>query len=281
MPFCEDNEARDPRDGEAVAEYGERSPALDASGELAFEPDCAERGTEEAEAAADAEDAEPRAGEAAPADSPAHTRPHARAPWYAVQVTAGREEHMREAIERAAAVEQRLAEQRSEASGTPDPAPVPAAERLFVPKARVGVQRGGKWVPGEEVLLPGYLIAETRDPAALTRALRRASGFARAVRRGEAIEPMPDAAVRWVDAHTLAGEVPAEMSEGYIEDGVLHVTAGPLKGREADVTYVNHRKKVAYLQMEAFGTKITAQLGIRITRNRSKKKSCKKDQITE
>lgn len=186
---------------------------------------------------------------------------------------------MRSAIEQAAAVEHKVMCELAEAAGEPDP--VPFLARAFVPKSRVGVQRGGKWVPGEEVLLPGYLIAEARDPAALSRALRRVRAFARVVRRGDFLEPMPAEAARWVDAQTGAGELPAEMSEGYIEDGVLHVTAGPLKGREADVTYVNHRKKVAYLEMEAFGTKITAQLGIRITRNRSKKKSCKKNRTTE
>lgn len=67
------------------------------------------------------------------------------------------------------------------------------------------------------------------------------------------------------------------MSEGYVEDGKLHITSGPLEGREALVRKVNHRKKVAYLELEVNGKKIKAQLGIKIT----KKKECKKNRKTK
>ena len=80
-----------------------------------------------------------------------------------------------------------------------------------------------------------------------------------------------------MDAQTNSGLAAVEMSEGYVEEGVLHVTSGPLKGREAYVVKVNHRRKIAYLELEAFGRKITAQLGIRITRNRT----CKKKRTRE
>ena len=212
-----------------------------------------------------------------------------RAPWYAVQVTAGREDRMRAIILRAVELEQRLAEEQADArADMPDLAEssassdshaslAPIVEELFVPKTRVGVKRGGKWLPGEEVLLPGYLIAVTADPSALAHALRRVRGFARVVSQDNAFVPLPEESVRWLEAQTQRGSAVVEMSEGYVEGGVLHVTSGPLVGREASVVKVNHRKKVAYLELEAFGRKITAQLGIRITRNRD----CKKNLTTE
>lgn len=186
---------------------------------------------------------------------------------------AGREEHMREAVMCAVELERRLAEERGEA-------PSCIVEELFVPKARVGVKRDGKWVPGEEVLLPGYLIAICRDPAALARAMRRADGFARIVSQDNAFISLPEENVAWLEAQTQRGGAAVEMSEGYVEDGVLHVTKGPLVGREADVVRVNHRRKIAYLELEAFGRTITAQLGIKITRNRQKN-TCQKNLKTE
>lgn len=242
-------------------------------------------------------------GHAADASGRAQARSrklHAQAPWYVVQVTAGREDHMRSVIEQAVEAEEKILSELAEAQAAEvdsdadplmraaagslpgararaDEAASPIVERLFVPKARVGVKQGGKWVQGEEVLLPGYLVAETARPDALSRALRRVGGFARVVRRGDVFEPMPEEAVRWVEAHTGGGSEAAEMSEGYVEDGVLHVTSGPLVGREASIVHVSHRKKVAYLELEAFGRTITAQLGINITRS----KSCKKKQKRE
>lgn len=242
----------------------------------------------------------------------AHARKHAHvghASWYAVQVMAGREEHMREAIMRAVELEERLAEEREEAardacdaeSAPHDQAEAskggaaalcdanahgaesashPIVEELFVPKARVGVKRGGKWVPGEETLLPGYLIAVCRDPAALARAMRRAGGFARIVSQDNVFISLPEENVKWLEAQTQRGGAAVEMSEGYVEGGVLHVTSDPLVGREADVVRVNHRRKVAYLQIEAFGRTITAQLGIKIVR-RKQKKTCQKNLKTE
>lgn len=203
----------------------------------------------------------------------AHGRPHVRERWYVVQVMAGREDHMRSEILRAIELEERLASEQAEAHSAPEPPAI--AREVFVPKARVGVNRDGKWLPGEETLLPGYLIAITDDPARLSAALRRAEGFARVVRQDNAFVPLPSQSVEWLERQTQRGSGAAEMSEGYVAGGTLHVTAGPLMGREAQVVKVDHRKKRAYLEMEMFGRTVTVQLGLRITRNRD----CKKNRL--
>ncbi|WP_165056652.1 MULTISPECIES: transcription termination/antitermination NusG family protein [unclassified Adlercreutzia] len=192
-------------------------------------------------------------------------------PWYVVQVRAGREDHARELIAEALKLEEKAMRERAETEGKQH-AGLPVAEEVFVPKARVGVKRGDKWLPGEEVLMPGYLVAIARDPDALIRALRRTRGFVRVVRQDNVAVPLPEQSVRWLEEQTQRGKSAVAMSEGYIEDGKLHITSGPLAGREALVQKVNHRRKVAYLEIEAHGKKIKAQLGIKIT----KKKECKK-----
>lgn len=208
-------------------------------------------------------------------DDPRGASPsHIRERWHPIQVVAGREDHMRGEVLRAIALEERIAAERAEAQGRPEPPAI--AREVFVPKARVGVKRGGKWLPGEETLLPGYLVAVTRDPARLAAALRRASGFARLVKQDNAFVPLSRDSVEWMERHTRRGAAAVEMSEGYVEGGTLHVTAGPLTGHEASVVKVDHRRKRAYLELEMFGRKVTAQLGIRITRNRD----CKKKRVT-
>lgn len=209
-------------------------------------------------------------------DERACVRRRVRERWYVVQVMAGREDHMRREILRAIELEERLASERAEAQG--QPAPPAIVHELFVPKARVGVNRDGVWLPGEEVLLPGYLIAIAEDPARVSAALRRAEGFARVVRQDNVFVPLPSQSVEWLERQTRRGSSVAGMSEGYVQDGVLHVTSGPLMGREAQVVKVDHRKKRAYLEVEAFGRTVTVQLGLRITRNRDcKKKRLKRE----
>ncbi|WP_165173592.1 transcription termination/antitermination NusG family protein [Adlercreutzia sp. ZJ242] len=205
-----------------------------------------------------------------------HAFPVRGVPWYVVQVMAGREDHARELIAEAVKLEEKAMRERAESEGKQSEG-LPVAEEIFVPKARVGVKRGGKWLPGEEVLMPGYLVAIARDPDALVRALRRARGFVRVVRQDNVAVPLPEQNVRWLEEQTQRGKSAVAMSEGYIEDGKLHITSGPLAGREAVIQKVNHRRKVAYLEIEAHGKKIKAQLGIKIT----KKKECKKKQKTK
>lgn len=210
-------------------------------------------------------------------DAARHGFPSRGAPWYAVQVVAGREDHMRDLIVQAARLEERAARERAR-EAREGLEGLPVAEEVFVPKARVGVKREGKWLPGKEPLMPGYLVAVTRHPDALARALRRVSGLARVVRQDNVFVPFSDQGVRWLEDQTQRGRRAVPMSEGYVEDGRLHVTQGPLKGREAVIVKVDHRKKVAYLEVEAEGRRIKAQLGIRITRKPECKKKRKQEQ---
>lgn len=210
-------------------------------------------------------------------DAARHGFPSRGAPWYAVQVVAGREDHMRELIIQAARLEERAVRERARDAGE-DPEGLPIAEDVFVPKARVGVKREGKWLPGEKPLMPGYLVAVTRHPDTLARALRRVGGLARVVRQDNVFVPFSEQGVRWLEDQTWRGGRAVPMSEGYVEDGRLHVTQGPLKGREAVIVKVDHRKKIAYLEVETEGRRIKAQLGIRITRKPECKKKRKQEQ---
>lgn len=174
--------------------------------------------------------------------------------WYAVRVLAGRERAYEVLIRDAA----KLQGER-------------ALKECFVPMTSVGEKVGDKWIAAQEPLLPGYLIAVTEEPDALAAALLRMAGSPRIVSQNGAFIPLSEQDKNWLAAYSEHEGQPEDISEGYVEDGVLHVTSGSLVGKEGMIRKVNHRKKVAYLEIEMFGRKVNAQVGIRIIRN----KACK------
>lgn len=181
--------------------------------------------------------------------------------WYVIQTQAGKEESARKAICQAVAVEER--------QGTCS-CQKPLLEACFVPRVRVMKKRGGKLVPVMEALFPGYLIAVTSRVADLAACIRSHVRSARLIGgQDEAFVPLNRDEVAWIDAFTHCGTQVIEVSMATVSAGdQVEVVAGPLMGREGWITSVNHRKKVAHLEIPAFGRTIHAQVGIRVVRKR-------------
>lgn len=181
--------------------------------------------------------------------------------WYAVQTLAGREESACKAIRRAVSVEEQQAVGRHEK---------PLLEFCFVPRYRAMKKRDGKLAPVMEALFPGYLIAATSRVEDLAACIR---GHVRSARliggQDEAFVPLNKDEVAWIDAFTHCGTQAIDVSEAVVSAGdQVQVVAGPLMGREGWISSANHRKKVAYLEIPAFGRTIHAQVGIRVVRKR-------------
>lgn len=64
--------------------------------------------------------------------------------WYVIQVINGREDVMRERIERMV--------------------PTGAMQELFYPQFQTEIKVHGEWVNTTKLLFPGYLICDTADP---------------------------------------------------------------------------------------------------------------------
>ena len=172
--------------------------------------------------------------------------------WYAVQVETGRED--------AACV---LVLRTAEAAGLAD-----AFDELFSPGRHTLSKVHGKLVEGLEPLLPGYVIAVARpaDLDAVAEALRRTPRFARLVGIGGAFAPLSDQEVSWICAFTQRGDRTVEMSEGFVEGGRVVVTSGPLVGKEVLIKKVNRRKRTAEVELSICGRRITAKVGLSLTR---------------
>ena len=185
--------------------------------------------------------------------------------WYVVQTLAGKEESACKAISQAVA-----AEERQSAAACANAHQKPLLEHCFVPRYRAMKKRDGKLAPVMAALFPGYLIAVTSRVEDLAAFIR---GHVRSARliggQDEAFVPLNRDEVAWIDAFTHCGTEAIEVSEAVVSAGdQVQVVAGPLMGREGWITSVNHRKKVAYLEIPAFGRTIHAQVGIRVVRKR-------------
>ena len=58
------------------------------------------------------------------------------------------------------------------------------------------------------------------------------------------------------------------MSRVFIENDRVIITSGPLKGNEALIKKIDRHKRRAYLEIEMFGRKVEAQVGLEIVKKR-------------
>lgn len=181
--------------------------------------------------------------------------------WYVVQTLAGKEDSACKAIRQAVAAEERQCEGEGQK---------PLLESCFVPRYRAMKKQDGALVPVMAALFPGYLIAVTSRVEDLHVCIR---GHVRSARliggHDEAFVPLNRDEVAWIDAFTHCGTQAIDVSTAVVSAGdKVQVVAGPLMGHEGWISSVNHRKKVAYLEIPAFGRTIHAQVGIRVVRKR-------------
>lgn len=79
--------------------------------------------------------------------------------WYVIQVINGREDVMRERIERMV--------------------PAGVMQELFYPQFQAEIKVHGEWVNTTKPLFPGYLICDTAEPRTVQQYLLRMDDFAR------------------------------------------------------------------------------------------------------
>ena len=90
--------------------------------------------------------------------------------WYVIQVINGREDVMRERIERMV--------------------PASAMQELFYPQFQTEIKVHGKWVRTTKPLFPGYLICDTADPRTVQQCLLRMDDFARVLAQDGQFVPL-------------------------------------------------------------------------------------------
>lgn len=157
--------------------------------------------------------------------------PQGRLRWYVLRVPEGREQTTAEHLRRIL--------------------PNSVLDAVCAPRVERWLKRAGVWFTSTKPLYPGYLFAATRNVAALNKALGTLSFTVQLVgAQGSSFAPLADEAAAWFqsvmdDTHVV------RTSTGVIEDGQLHVLAGPLVGREQSVVRVDRHKRSCLVQVGA------------------------------
>lgn len=118
--------------------------------------------------------------------------------WYVIQVINGREDVMRERIERVV--------------------PAGAMQELFYPQFQTEIKVHGEWVNTTIPLFPGYLICDTADPRTVQQYLLRMDDFARVLAQDGQFVPLAKEEVQLIGSFTHVGDRVVPMSEA-LKDG--------------------------------------------------------------
>ena len=137
-------------------------------------------------------------------------------------------------------------------------------EECFSPTYEYRRKLRGEWVRQEMLLLPGYVIAVTRDPWALARVLRATPEFTRLLAMGTQFVPLSANDRSWMERWTTEDDRTIPMSVAYKEGDAVVVTDGPLVGQEAMIVRVNRRKRVAHLEIHAGQLTIHTTVGLEV-----------------
>ena len=150
--------------------------------------------------------------------------------WYVIQVINGREDVMRERIERMV--------------------PAGTIQELFYPQFQTEIKVHGEWVNTTKPLFPGYLICDTADPRTVQQYLLRMDDFARVLSQDGQFVPLAKEEVQLIGSFTHKGDRVVPMSEALKDGDQVVVTAGPLLGHEGLIKSINRRKSTAYLELD-------------------------------
>ena len=177
-----------------------------------------------------------------------------RAGWYVIQVVAGQEDRMCQAIQKAC----------EEHDRTVAPSESVGLSECFTPKFRSQKKWRGTWRDVEYLLLPGYVIADVINPAKLVKAMRTVLGMCRLLTAEGAFIPLDERERMWVESQTQKGDRVVPMSFGHREGGTLTVTDGPLKGREGEIVKVDRANSMAHLEFHVGQLCIKTKVGLGI-----------------
>ena len=181
--------------------------------------------------------------------------PRPKPGWYVIQVSTGSEQRMCRAIERACAEHDDAAESDDSRVGL---------KECFSPRFASRKKRKGQWYDVERALLPGYVIADVRNPMMLAHALHSVNAFCRVLSSDETYVPFDSYEQEWIEAYTSKGERVVPMSFGHRENDSVKIVNGPLRGQEARITRIDRSNCMAHLEFHVGPIRIKTTVGLGI-----------------
>lgn len=163
--------------------------------------------------------------------------------WYVVQVRTGTEENVRIQCRKKLSAE--------------------AMSRCFIPYYEERRRIRGEWTTQQRILFPGYLFMITDDQPRLYEELKGVESLTKMLGTGNEIIPLEESDVEFLLRFGGKEQV-VEMSEGIIEQSVVKILTGPLKGMEGSIRKIDRHKRKAYLELPMFGRMQQVEVGLEI-----------------
>jgi len=168
--------------------------------------------------------------------------------WYVIQTVSRQERRIKELLERSAVMK--------------------VIDEIAIPKAEFMRKRKGEWVRQKDLLLPGYLLLNTRRPERVAEALTKIGAFARILGNDDKFTPLIPQEVSLLERFTDNGHELVEMSEGLIEGDRVRIISGPLIGLESAIKKIDRHKRCAYLDMKLLGRTNEVRVGLEVVEKR-------------
>lgn len=122
----------------------------------------------------------------------------------------------------------------------------------------------GHWHTETSLMFPNYIFMETDRPEMLSKTLQPYRSFVQVLENDRlllCLDPEEEEFLRDLCGreHHLA------MSQGYIQNGITHISHGPLVGRERQISRIDRHKRLANIASPMLGIAGMVQAGLEIT----------------
>lgn len=163
--------------------------------------------------------------------------------WYVMQVQTGTEEKIR--TQCISIIDEKILEQ------------------CFIPYYEEKKKYQGTWHTEKKILFPGYVFMVSERLIELYKELWKVIGLTKLLGTGKEIVPLSEEETELLK-RMGAGERPLEISTGFIENGTVIVTEGPLVGMEGCIHKIDRHKRKAWLEINMFGRTMEMEVGLEI-----------------
>lgn len=136
-------------------------------------------------------------------------------------------------------------------------------EDIFTILSERMVKERGEWKKRTEAAFQKYIFAETGDTDGLRIRLRKVEEMTKMLGVDDSIVPIQPEEQELLERLGGEGHV-IRYSEGYMVNEKLVVTDGPMKGLEGLVKWTDRHQRIAGIEMDLLGQKVTVRMGIGI-----------------
>ncbi len=137
-------------------------------------------------------------------------------------------------------------------------------KECFIPKYVSKRKYSGQWKEVKEVLFKGYVFLMSDCIEELYIELKKVPDLTKMIgKKKDVIYPLTKGETEFLKTFTNDEHI-VDMSTGFIEGQMIHITDGPLQGKEGLITKIDRHKRIAYINLNIFNNDITAKVGLEI-----------------